>query len=266
MGRQEKRIRPVLRDRDREAGRIPPVQVTGDSGSLELKGAGAHNRAAMVKIVLAAILVFNASMLWADDSPEGLLRRAGRYGEADVTLVGGIFQEAASEGIDAELLMPKLEEALAKKATADPLITALKNEVSRLLDARRCLLEIEGGERLLLDNASWQRTANLLAWGASEEEIKVIVSSIRHRSGDFQQASYLYVSLVHWGLHRNSALSLTSAVSESSIRAKDFPGILEILIQGRRLLLSPAELSRRMVEVLPRVRNLRQLKERILYE
>lgn len=220
----------------------------------------------MIRIVPAAIFLFNALILGADDSPEGLLRRTGRYTESDATLVGEIFRAAASEGIDPELLMPRLEEALSKKIPANPLITALKNEVRRLLEARSCLLGIEGGGRLLLDNASWQRTANLLAWGASEEEVKVIVSSISHRHGDFQQASYLYVSLVHWGLPKNSALSLTSAVSQSAIRAGDFPGILEILIQGRRLLLSPTELARRMIEVLPRVRNLGQLKERILYE
>lgn len=140
-------------------------------------------------------------------------------------------------------------------SVADESLDALRKEIGRLEKARLHLLETEGGSRLLLDNAAWQRTANLLAWGASGGEIREISGSCIHRREDYQQASHLFVSLVNWGLARDAALYLTSAVCKSRIDGDDFPGILELLIRGRRLLISPHNLSNRMIDELHRVRN-----------
>jgi hypothetical protein len=125
-------------------------------------------------------------------------------------------------------------------------------------------MEVEGSI-LIEDKSSWARTANLLAGGASVQEVKQIAKASHNRWMDYRNATYLFVSLVQWGLSRESSLKLTTAVLQSSITGEDFPGIMDLLAEGRRLRIQPETVAERIINVLPGAKTLEELREIVLY-
>jgi hypothetical protein len=215
-------------------------------------------------LLLIALLCLQPPALRAE-SLEAALAGSG-YSAAQQETLRDLFSRAQQAGIAPELILPRLEEGLAKKAAAAVLAAALEAEIARLEEARRLILDSAACRDLLFNNAAWLRTANLLAWGAGGREIRRLLEACAGRCSDFPSLSILYVSLVQWGLAADTALTLTEAAAASRLPAADFPGVSELLIRGRRLRLPPEELARRLAEELPRVKNLEELQERLLYD
>jgi len=199
------------------------------------------------------------------ESLEDVLARSN-YSASKKEAVFQLFREAREDKIPGDLLLPRLVEGVAKRVPADKVLSVLRQNLINLREARSILLGVSDGVVLLENRSSWLRTANLLAGGVPAEEIREIAEACRLRWGDYRQATYLYVSLANWGLDRKNSLDLVRAFLKSSIPGESFAGVLELLVAGRRLRISPEELIRRIKDELPRVETLEELHERILYE
>ena len=174
------------------------------------------------------------------------------------------FREAALQGIPVSLLLPRLEEGIAKKVPAARLQEALRGQAGLLLEARALLVGTPGGEALLADPASWARTANLLAGALPAAEVRRLAGFCAKRPADYRQATSLYLSLVEWGLDRGKAQELLGALLDSRLPGESFPGVMEILVEGRRQRLAPEELVRRVLLHLPDTVSMEELKRRTL--
>ena len=175
-----------------------------------------------------------------------------------------MFADATGSGIGIGLLLPRVQEAKAKRVPAERLIAALQGEIVRLESARDILLDAENSEAFLLDDAGWQRTANLIAWGASKEEIQALAGACTGEVGKYLEASYLFTSLIEWGLERDISVRLVSAVAGSKIKTDEYPGVFEVLINGRRLRMQPLDVAERIITALDGTENVRRLQRKVL--
>ncbi len=212
---------------------------------------------------LAAVISFVLAAAWlsAEDLESALLR--SRYPAETREEIRSIFAAARREGIPEPLMLPRLEEGMAKRVSPGLLLSVLRREREGLLEARRLLLSVEGGKALLADPASWARTANLLAGSWSPGVVRALASASRTRPEGYRDATSLYVSLVEWGLDAEVSLQLVRSLLISSLPAESFPGVLDLLIEGRRRRIDPEELAARIQGQLERVDSLRGLEERI---
>jgi hypothetical protein len=189
-----------------------------------------------------------------------------RYSREEQNAIREVFDAARMEGVDDSLLLPRLKEAGAKRVPASRLVAALKKEVYLLVTARILLLESRDGKKLLREDAPLPRTANLISWGAGEDEIRSIIGGARGDSMRYLQATHLFVSLIDWGLNRTNALDLTVGAASSRINEKDFPGILDLLVRSRRGSRTPEGQSDKIIDLLSQVADFSELEERIYYE
>jgi len=186
------------------------------------------------------------------------------YGQNEKSEIERVFAGAAESGIGAGLLLPRVQEAKAKRVSARRLVEALLLEIERLATARDILLGAGASAAFLFDDAGWQRTANLVAWGASEDEIRLLAASCAGDVRKYLEASYLFTSLVEWGLDRETSGRLVSAVAVSKIDAGEYPGVFEILIDGRRLKLLPSDVAEQIILAADESENVRQLHRKVL--
>jgi hypothetical protein len=210
--------------------------------------------------MLAGLLA--AAMLPAQSLETALAR--SRFPPEQQRAIEEQFREAALQGIPVSLLLPRLEEGIAKKVPAARLQEALRGQAGLLLEARALLVGTPGGEALLADPASWARTANLLAGALPAAEVRRLAGFCAKRPADYRQATSLYLSLVEWGLDRGKAQELVGALLDSRQPGESFPGVMEILVEGRRQRLAPEELVRRVLLHLPDTVSMEELKRRTL--
>jgi hypothetical protein len=210
--------------------------------------------------MLAGLLA--AAMLPAQSLEAALAR--SRFSPEQQRAIEEQFREAALQGIPVSLLLPRLEEGIAKKVPAARLQEALRGQAGLLLEARALLVGTPGGEALLADPASWARTANLLAGALPAAEVRRLAGFCAKRPADYRQATSLYLSLVEWGLDRGKAQELLGALLDSRLPGESFPGVMEILVEGRRQRLAPEELVRRLLLHLPDTVTMEELKRRTL--
>ena len=221
----------------------------------------------MVKQISFLILLFLLilSFSFAENSEEDLLRGSG-YSRQEQKMLQNALDKGEEQGIDRTMLYPRIKEAKSKKVSAERLLSALENEIKRLVSAEIILSQSSEGKRLLKTRASWQRTANLLSWGAEKKEIQIIIRACGTRPENYKQATILFVSLVSWGLDRRTALDLTEAAAMSDLSGGDFPGIQELLVRGRGKSIPPRDLALEIIKALPEIADFTSLRERILYE
>ena len=210
--------------------------------------------------MLAGLLA--AAMLPAQSLETALAR--SRFPPEQQRAIEEQFREAALQGIPVSLLLPRLEEGIAKKVPAARLQEALRGQAGLLLEARALLVGTPGGEALLADPASWARTANLLAGALPAAEVRRLAGFCAKRPADYRQATSLYLSLVEWGLDRGKAQELVGALLDSRQPGESFPGVMEILVEGRRQRLAPEELVRRLLLHLSDTATMEELKRRTL--
>ena len=226
----------------------------------------AAGRAASPPRLLLIPLLFGGLLAAAwlpAQSLEAALAR-GRFASEQQRALEGLFREAESQGIPVSLLLPRLEEGIAKKVPSARLQEALRLQAGLLLEARDLLAQTPGGDSLLADPASWARTANLLSGVLPADEVRLLAGDCARRPADFRPATSLYLSLVEWGLERGRARELLRALLDSRLQSQGFPVVMEILVEGRRQRLAPEELARRLLLQIPQAASTEELKRRIL--
>ncbi len=220
------------------------------------------------KPYFACIFCFFFSFLlpsWTyGENVESVLSRSN-YSHEQKQSILAVFREAEREDIPEDLLIPRLEEGIAKRAPANRVATVLKQELESLEKARTIFLTLEKGRTLLRDRSSWVRGSIMLSAGTTEEELKTLAKLCLENERDFREVTLIYVSLLQWGLDSENSIKLLIAAAKSSIPDGELSGIRDILIKGRQLRIAPEELIERIVEGLPKVNNLETLEERILW-
>ena len=211
--------------------------------------------------VLALTLLLGARPLPGTPLEDALSR--GPYSRTERDEVLAALGAAEARGIPQHMLLPRIEEASAKRVPAPRLVQALTAEADRLERARSLL---EGQGAVLRGSGPWQRTANLLAWGAADGEILVLCTASAVRPQDYQAVSALFVSLAEWGVDREVALRLAAAAGLSPLPADDFAGLTAILSSARRGRQAVDRAALRLLDALPRSRTLSQLEDYVLNE
>jgi hypothetical protein len=213
-------------------------------------------------LILAGLLA--AALLPAQSLEVEAALARGRFSPEQQRALVELFREAELQGIPAALLLPRLEEGIAKKVPAARLQVALRRQAGLLLEARALLVETPGGDALLADAAAWARTANLLAGALPAAEVRRLIGFCARRPADYRQATSLYLSLVDWGLDRGRAQELLAALLDSRLPGESLPVVMEILAEGRRQRLAPEELVRRLLLHLPQAASMQELRRRSL--
>jgi len=241
-----------------------PVQI--NVSSINQYTAGIHTGFPrwIILCTFTALFIFSLFTNALGENIQSVLEKSG-YSPSLKQSITNLIVEAEAEGIPGELILPRLEEGVAKSVPGEKVLNVLRDDIQRLKQAREILMEVEGGSVLIEDKAAWARTANLLAGGISPQEIKKITSFSKNRWKDYRSASFLFVSLVQWGLSKESSLELIRAVLSSPLRGEDFAGIVELFVEGRRLRIQPETLLQRMIEQLPEATTPQELREMILY-
>lgn len=220
---------------------------------------GTHSRGTVRFFTVAAAVLLVAAQPALAESVEQVLEASG-YSTSHSNAIGAIFEEARREGVPTELLLPRLQEGLAKRVPASRVAQALEADLGNLIRARSVLNEVPGGNRFLDDSGRWARAANLLAAGRRESEVKALATASASRPEAFRPASALYVSVIHWGLDEPAALALVQAAVDSSLSTSAFPGIAELIAEGRRKRIRPSQLVERLVVGLGQSANLEELR------
>lgn len=209
--------------------------------------------------ILGAVLLVIGLPIYAQ-SVESALERSG-YSQTHKHSIITFFAEAEQSEIPADLLLPKLEEGIAKGIPAPRVLGALMKEADDLLRTRALMLRSEEGRRLLADPASWARAANLLSVGVGEDEIEQLIALCGARIQGFRPASYLYVAVVEWGLPGDTSLDLIGALLSSSIPPDSYMGVMDLLAIGRRRRIAPEELVQRIQQHLGRAKSIKELEK-----
>ena len=214
--------------------------------------------------LLPAILLLTATLAFgADQGLSDLLDRSGFDAET-ASEVRELVSEASSAGVPEELLLPRLQEGIAKRVPPRRILRALEDDLATLLSARSVLRGVEGGNRILDETARWARAANFLAAGRSEEELGKVAAASSSRPESFRQATVLYVSLLDWGLETASVVEIVEAAVDSNLKPEEFSGIPELFALARRQRVRPERMVGRLVAALPRADSLRELRSMII--
>lgn len=209
---------------------------------------------------LFCIFFLSAGSTGFAQSVEAALGRSS-YSQSHKSAITVFFTEIEEREIPVDLLLPKLEEGIAKRVPAPRVLDVLKREAENLAEARELILRVQGGRPLLSDRASWARTANLLAGDFPMGEIEALVKLCVSRAETFRPATYLYAALTDWGLTGDSALELVAALLDSSIPPDTYMGVMDLLAAGRRRRIAPEELLQRILEHLDHAATVQELEK-----
>lgn len=215
----------------------------------------------MRTLTLSIAVLFLAPFVVAEDLGSVLDRAP--YSTSEREAIERSVRAAEERGIDRDLLVPRVAEGVAKRASAELLRDAIDSEVASLDAARLLILEAEAPV-LIDDRPSWQRAANLLDAGFSAETVTLLARAAADRADAFRPGTLLLTLLAEWGLDEEDAATLAGATIDSRLPTQEFPAIIDLLIAGRARRVPPAEMARRLIETLPRTRNLRELRRATL--
>ena len=224
----------------------------------ELSAAGSSRLRRPLLAGLLFVFFLASASTGSTQSVEAALGRSA-YSQSHKSAITAFFTEIEEEGIPVDLLLPKLEEGIAKRVPAPRVLDVLQREAEGLAEARELILRVQGGRRLLSDRASWARTANLLAGDFSMGEIEALINLCVSRAETFRPATYLYAALTDWGLTGESALELVAALLDSSISPDTYMGVMDLLAAGRRRRIAPEELVHRILEHLDHADTIQEL-------
>lgn len=142
-------------------------------GSLIARVFSTARRAASPSL-LAWILAGLLAATPRSDEPGSRAGPRGRFSPDQQRSLQEQFREAELQGIPVALLLPRLEEGIAKKVPPARLQEALRRQADLLLKARALLVGAPGGDALLADAAAWARTANLLSGALPAAEVRLL--------------------------------------------------------------------------------------------
>ena len=200
----------------------------------------------------------------ADISYVSILKQSHYTTEQQDSLLS-LFIKAEEDDIPSPLLLPRLEEGIAKKVSYERLIKVISQEIISLKQARKLLESLDPTLSLVNEPSIWLRTGILFSKGIPDEIIYVIASKSILRWEDYRDATSLYLSLTQWGLSEDEALSVVESLLLSKIPGQDFMGIIAIFTRARSLYVSPEEIIGRMKEVIATIETIEALEEKIMF-
>ena len=215
-------------------------------------------------ILFIFIFFIVLSPIWPDTFLLSILEQS-EYTDKQKGDIRELFQEAEAKGIPSELILPRLEEGIAKKVRFKRLITVLTKEIDYLIQAREILLSVDPDLILLEESTIWLRAGILFAKHVPSGTVRAIAYASKTRWGDYRDATVLYLSLTQWGLKDDEALFVVESVLKSAIPGPDFIGLISIFTRGRSLYISPEEIITRIKEVIGEIDTIEALEEKILY-
>ncbi|HEQ71756.1 MAG TPA: hypothetical protein ENN69_04640 [Spirochaetia bacterium] len=212
------------------------------------------------------LIFFNIFLapLAADDRLTEVLAQTN-YTIDEKAAIRAVFSAGLQQGVPTPLLLPRLEEGIAKHIPPARLVDGLLQELACLTRARTILLSVDADLNLSLHRAEWLRASILVRLGLAENVIHNLALAAQDRWIDFRPASELYLSLVGWGVPPDQAEQVTTALLVSRIQGSEFDGVASLYSRGRQLFLSPHTVTARIVSALPAVATLNELSERVLY-
>jgi hypothetical protein len=202
--------------------------------------------------------------LAADDALDALLLKAP-FADVEKRSIATVFSLAREQRIPESLLLPRLEEGLAKRIPAGRLVPVLRSELDFLSRARAVLTAADPLLAAESQPSIWQRAALLLHNGVPDAVVGAIAFASAKRWPDFRAATELYLDLTAWGLEPADAQAIAVAVLGSRLRASDFGGVTALFPKGRARYLAPRVLAGRIVKALPGVETAADLADRVLY-
>jgi hypothetical protein len=191
--------------------------------------------------------------------------RESSFSAAEEVEIRSVFTQADRARIPRDLLLPRLAEGTAKRVRFERLVVVLRSWQQNLGSARTFLEAVAGGQALISEPASWQLTATLLEGGAAGADVQALAAAAGGRPVSYRGGGLLYAALVGWGAPRPAAVRATSALIRSAIPPDQFPGLISLFEQGRKLRISPDRLADRVVESLPAARTVDDLRAAVLY-
>lgn len=251
----------TVADPDRAAANAIPRTTADAARRPRRPGRPRRTATGVLPVCVLLLHVLVLVPLVAEDLEKSLER--GGFDPSRRAAVLALFDQAAAQGVPKRLLLPRLEEGLAKRVPAGRLLGVIERELGFLLRAREILSEENSA--LAKDEASWARTANLLAGGLEPGEVRALVRICSIRPRDYRPATYLYVAMVQWGLSQDQAAKLLEALLSSDLAGEQFGGIVELLVEARSARIPPERLLERILEALPRVQDLEELEAAVLY-
>ncbi|MBN1411334.1 MAG: hypothetical protein JW969_10865 [Spirochaetales bacterium] len=212
---------------------------------------------------LLLFLLFCTQAAFSQDV-ESILDRLP-YPDEQKNIIQGILKELDEEGIPPKLVLPKLEEGLAKKIRADLVIKALKKESEHYKTAKAVFHDVDAEFDLRKKTDLWSWTVILLAKGLTGDELKSILGSNKSRIDDFKDATGLLLSLLDWGIEKNDAIPVCILLLKSRITGKEMMGIMDIFITAQKNHIKPEDIIKGLKASIPDAKNLKELKRKILY-
>lgn len=175
------------------------------------------------------------------------------------------FKSYSSMGVPQEMLLPRLEEGIAKRVPFAILVSVLKHTALSLNQARRILLSQPEGSALMADRGAWSVSGTLLDAGASADVIAGIAQASGGKGSHYRFSALLYEALVSWGLSTVSSLQVAEAAARSRVAPENYPGIVDLFAQGRAMSIPPEGVAARVLAELPQARTFDDLRRNVLY-
>jgi len=180
------------------------------------------------------------------------------YSPDDRARLLAVFEEAERDELPTDALLERLVEGLSKNVSADRMEQALRTDIGYLLRARE-LLAASDSEDILEMAPAWERAANLLRSGWTDDTLVALATACRTRPESFREASILVISLEDWGVDQLTALTLTRAAVDR-LDPHDFPEVAALLATAQRRRIPLSQAATIIEEGLAEGRSIRQLR------
>ncbi len=207
--------------------------------------------------------VVSAASATAQDVADILTR--SDYSPSEKKEVESLFQHFLEVKIPAALLEPRLQEGISKQVPVRAVLGALRRAAGYLVEARDVLQSVPSGAALVADQGTWALSATLMEGGVSDMAIRRMAEASGGRAEAFRNAIVMYESLSQWGLSEAQALPVTEAILRSRIPSRDYIVVPSLFTEARTLRIPTQRLIDRMLEALPNVRRIEQLRRDIIY-
>ena len=154
----------------------------------------------------------------------GQRSRPDVFSEAELVELNATISRAAASGIPETTLQDRVNEGIAKGASAQEIMRALDQKIRLMEQSGELLDSIGGGRRIRSDRASWEWTAIMLEAGVPAEEIREIagVSLEANRAADYRNATTAFLELSRAGVPREEARRIANALLRSRLPSAQF--------------------------------------------
>ncbi|HDQ14849.1 MAG TPA: hypothetical protein ENN41_08555 [Sediminispirochaeta sp.] len=187
------------------------------------------------------------------------------FSSAEKQVMYEIFAHVQKKEVPSEMLLPRLQEGVAKQVPLFRLSTALERDLDNLIVARDLILKNNTSESYIKNQGSWQRIANMLAAGFDQDEIVGLLELCSGKPEEFRHVSLLYAALQKWGIADDEIMDVSRALVSSPIPSTEYIAVMDLYRAARGRRIRPEELSERIIVEAKNVERVEELERRILY-